>query len=136
VVQILAIVIGPEQVGNVATESSLYPLLAKVGALSVVGFVLGFGAYVSVHLLPLRVLRRAVAQLEATQASLRDQVTMTQSALATAREKTIVAEEMSRKLEAALEKAELASRTKSEFLSNMSLNCGLRSTPSSASRTG
>ena len=61
-----------------------------------------------------------MAQLDATQASLRDQVTMTQSALATAREKTIVAEESAQKLEAALEKAEMANRSKSEFLSNMS----------------
>jgi signal transduction histidine kinase len=119
-VQSSPIVIGPEQVGSVVIEFSLYPFLAKVGGLSLVGLVLGFGAYVSVHLLPLRALRRAVAQLDATQASLRDQVTMTQSALATAREKTIVAEETSQKLEAALEKAELANRTKSEFLSNMS----------------
>ena len=91
-VQSSPIVIGPEQVGSVVIEFSLYPLLAKVGVYEPHRnryFVLGFGAYVSVHLLPLRVLRRAVAQLDAAQASLRDQVTMTQSALATAREKTI-----------------------------------------------
>ena len=48
-------------------------------------------------------MRRAIGQLEATQA--------------TAREKTIVAEETSQKFEVALQRAELANHTKSEFLS-------------------
>ena len=62
--------------------------------LSLIGLVLGFSAYLSIHL----VYRSGscgapLAQLEATQATLREQVVMTESALATAREKTIVAEE-------------------------------------------
>jgi signal transduction histidine kinase len=109
-----------EPAGSVVLETSLYPFLGKVAVLGLIGLVLGFGAYVSVHLLPLRALRRALAQLNVTQAILHDQITVTENALATARDKTIVAEETSQKLEAALQRAELANRTKSEFLSNMS----------------
>jgi signal transduction histidine kinase len=119
-VQSSPIVMASEAAGSVVLEVSLYPFLGRLGVLGLVGLVLGIGAYVSVHILPLRVLRRAVAQLDATQAVLHEQIAMTESALATAREKTLIAEETSQKLVAALGRAELANRTKSEFLSNMS----------------
>ncbi|GEO36564.1 signal transduction histidine kinase [Skermanella aerolata] len=119
-VQSSPIVMASEEAGSVVLEVSLYPFLGRLGVLGLVGLALGIGAYVSVHILPLRVLRRAVAQLDATQSDLHEQIAMTANALATAREKTLVAEETSQKLVAALERAELANRTKSEFLSNMS----------------
>ena len=101
-----SIVIASEPTGSVVVEVSLYPLLGRLAVLILIGLVLGFSAYFSIHHFPLRALRRAIGQLEATQA--------------TAREKTIVAEETSQKLEVALQRAELANHTKSEFLSNMS----------------
>jgi len=118
--QASTIVMGPEPVGSVVIEVSLYPFLGRLAFLTAIGLVLGFSAYISVNLLPLRVLRRAIAHLEAAQASLREQVVMTERALQTAREKTVIAEETSQKLEGAVQRAELANRAKSEFLSNMS----------------
>jgi signal transduction histidine kinase len=119
-VQTSSIVIGSEPTGSVVIEVSLYPFLGWLAVLVLIGIVLGFSAYISIHRFPLRVLRRAIGQLEVTQAILREQVVMTESALATAREKTMVAEEAFQKLEVALQRAELANHSKSEFLSNMS----------------
>ncbi|EWY42711.1 histidine kinase [Skermanella stibiiresistens SB22] len=115
-----AIVMGAEPAGTLVVEASLYPLISEVSILALFGLGLGAAVYLSANLLPLRALRRAVAELESTQESLRGQITINQVALTTAREQTIVAEETAQALESALRQAELANRTKSEFLANMS----------------
>ena len=71
--------------GYVEAESSLIPLFWRIGALASLGLTLGGAAYLTVNLLPLRALRRAVNELDTAHDDLRAQIVQTESALALAR---------------------------------------------------
>lgn len=101
-----AILVQGRERGFVEVETGLTPLIWRIGGLTLLGMILGIAAYLCVHLLPLRALRQAVTELEATQTDLHAQVDRTREALSTA--------------EREAERAALANRTKSEFLANMS----------------
>ena len=100
------IVAGTERVGQVTIEASLQPLIARLGLAALLGGLLGLSVYGCVHFLPLRALRRVTRSLEESQSELRAQFAGTRAALAAA--------------ETERARAELANRTKSEFLANIS----------------
>lgn len=111
---------GPEVVGSVEVAISPLPLVGRSLLAFGLGAVLGLAAYLCAHLLPLRVLRRALADLRRTQETLQQQVTMTEAALERAQEQSELAARTSKELKVIARRAQDASKAKSEFLANMS----------------
>ncbi|NVO17586.1 MAG: response regulator [Rhodoplanes sp.] len=75
-------------VGIVHAEISLMPLLVRIGVVGLFGLCIGVAIFVSAYLVPLRSLRRAVAEHEEVQGNLRGQIEQTRAALQLAREAT------------------------------------------------
>jgi signal transduction histidine kinase/CheY-like chemotaxis protein len=75
-------------VGTVHAEISLMPLLVRIGVVGLFGLCIGVAIFVSAYLVPLRSLRRAVAEHEQVQGDLRGQIEQTRAALQLAREAT------------------------------------------------
>ncbi len=65
--------IGEKAIGWVEAEESLWPLLEEIGLLALVCAVLGIAAFFGFRVLPLRVLDRTFARLEARTNELREQ---------------------------------------------------------------
>jgi signal transduction histidine kinase len=121
------IVVPADAGGTVTIETSLRPTLARAALIGVFGLALGLLAFAVVYLLPMRVIERALGDLDETQRLLRDQraaATDAYSEMARNQERAAAsAAERTRALERAEEASEqaaAASRTKSEFLANMS----------------
>jgi signal transduction histidine kinase len=114
------IIVGTQQIGRVDVEASLQPILLKALLAAATGLALGAAAYLAVHNLPVRVLRRTLAALQQTQGELRRQVEETTRAYADLQRQHRVTEETAEELTRAIQRAELANRTKSEFLANVS----------------
>ena len=96
---------GYARIDRIVRRTAL-PLFWRIGALASLGLALGGAAYLTVNLLPLRALRRAVNELDTAHDDLRAQIVQTESALALAR--------------GAADRAEAGNRAKSEFLATMS----------------
>ena len=100
------VIVRGETLAHVTVQASLRPLIGDLPALVLIGLLLGAAVYGTVHVLPLRALRRTIATLDVAQSSLRMQVQKTEAAL-----KMATAEQ---------QRAEAANRAKSEFLAHMS----------------
>jgi signal transduction histidine kinase/ActR/RegA family two-component response regulator len=73
-------------VGTIHAEVSLVPLLVRIGVVCLVGLCTGAAIFVCAWLVPLRSLRRAVAEHEEVQGNLRGQIEQTDAALQLAKE--------------------------------------------------
>jgi len=100
------IVVSAETIGYVVVTTSARPFLADMLWFLLAGIALGVLVYGCVHYFPSRALRRVVRELVDTQDDLREQIERTSKALAFA--------------EIEQQRAEQASRAKSQFLANMS----------------
>jgi signal transduction histidine kinase len=121
------VLVSGDTIGWIETETSLRPMLLRTTGAALLGLVLALAAYLSVHAIPLRALRRVLGQLESAHAGLERQVAETTQAYAELERHHREAEEAAEGLARALHKAEeaerlaaAANRTKSEFLANMS----------------
>ncbi|MDC7786039.1 ATP-binding protein [Rhodoplanes sp. TEM] len=82
------IVVRGETIGTVRAAIDPTPLLLRVGLIGLLGLTAGAAVFVCAYLVPRRAIRRAVAEHEAVQRSLREQIRQTRDALQLAREAT------------------------------------------------
>lgn len=101
-----AITFGGPPIGWVVVETDLRPFLEQLLGVSLLGMLLGLGVYFGVELIPMRALEDTAARLGLTERELRAEVERSELAL-----RHVQRERM---------RAEDASRTKSEFVANMS----------------
>jgi len=100
------VIVRGEALAHVRVQTSLRPLIGELPVLLLIGLVLGAAVYGTVHVFPLRALRRVIATLEIAQSRLQTQVEKTETALQMA--------------SAEQERAQAANRAKSAFLAHMS----------------
>jgi diguanylate cyclase (GGDEF)-like protein len=64
VMRSVRVVVAGETVGQVQAEGDLSPLLRSTAVVACVGFAIGFGAFLALRVLPLRLLDRTIGELE------------------------------------------------------------------------
>ena len=66
----MPIIVAGEELGRVTVESTMRPILVLAAAAAAIGLALGFGVYFSLHLLPMRAVRRTFDELRRAQTEL------------------------------------------------------------------
>ncbi len=114
------IVVAGEQLGEIETTITLTPTLWQSLAAAVLGALLGGGAYLAMHLLPMRSLTNALSELQSAMLAKQQMASETAGAFRELEGSYRALEETKHDLEAARNRAKAADRSKSAFLASMS----------------